>query len=244
MSSIVLLSGCLVNPYSQKTKNDDARIDEVPMYGGIDRSKYPKLKAGDEKFIADVSKAFGSREQAADKWVNQGYRFYNNNQLGMAMRRFNQAWLLDPKNAEIYAGYGGVLSDQKKHCDAAKMMAKALTLNPPTFQGIYTDAARLFARCAITPNNINKETLIAGSEGLYKKADEIEPDKRYIYSSWATSYYQRGAYKEAWRMVAKARAEGRGNGAVEGLPSGAANKPSESFLNALRAKMSEPKLPL
>ncbi|CAL60943.1 Hypothetical protein HEAR0749 [Herminiimonas arsenicoxydans] len=35
------------------------RIDEVVMYGGIDRSKFPELKAGDERFISDVTAHFG-----------------------------------------------------------------------------------------------------------------------------------------------------------------------------------------
>ena len=101
---LLLLSGCLAtSPVNQGT-----RIDELPMYGGIDRSRVPKLKAGDEKFISDVITQFGSREKASALWVNQGYRFYKQDQLGLAMRRFNQAWLLNPNNPEVYAGFGRV----------------------------------------------------------------------------------------------------------------------------------------
>ena len=103
----------------------EERIDEVPMYGGINRNAVPELKAGDEKFISDVTTQFGSRERASVLWVNQGYKFYNQDQLGMAMRRFNQAWLLNPKNPETYTGFGSVLTDQGKNCDAMKMMEKA-----------------------------------------------------------------------------------------------------------------------
>lgn len=238
---LLLLSGCLAtSPVNQGT-----RIDEVPMYGGIDRSRISELKAGDEKFISDVTAQFGSREKASVVWVNQGYKFYKQDQLGMAMRRFNQAWLLNPNNAEVYAGFGSILHDQGKSCDAMEMMEKALTLNPPTFQGIYPDAARIVALCSISNKTLSpgaKAELTARSEALYKKAEEIEPDKRYIYSSWATAYYWRGQYSDAWRMVAKARALGTGSGAIAGLPSGAANEPNEHFLNMLRKKMPEPVL--
>lgn len=236
---LLLLSGCLAT----SPVNQGPRIDEIPMYGGIDRSSNPQLKAGDEKFITGVTALFGSREKASAVWVNRGYKLYKQDQLGMAMRRFNQAWLLDPKNPEVYAGFGGVLQDQGKYCDAMEMMEKALALNPPTFQGIYPDAAQIVTLCAISNKALTPEAkaeLTARSDALYKKAEEIEPDKRYIYASWARAYYWRAEYADAWRMVAKARAQGTGTGAIAGLPSGAVNEPNEHFLSLLRAKMAEP----
>jgi hypothetical protein len=68
--------------------------------------------------------------------------------------------------------------------------------------------------------------LFERSESLYKKAEEIEPNKRYVYGSWATAYYWRGQYSDAWVMVAKERAAG--------------GKPNEKFLGLLREKMPEP----
>jgi tetratricopeptide (TPR) repeat protein len=168
-----LMQGCsvpfdagLMNAFVKQPVNQDARIDEIPMYGGIDRSKVPKLKAGDEKFISDVTAHFGSREKASVVWINQGYRFYRQDQIGMAMRRFNQAWLLNPNNPDVYAGFAAVLHDQKKSCDAMKMMEKALALDPPTFHGIYPDAARIVTLCAISDKTLSpsaKAELIARS---------------------------------------------------------------------------------
>lgn len=225
LSSALLFAGCLATSHA----NQQTRIDEVPMYGGMDRTKYPELQAGDEKFISDVTQHFGSREKASSVWVEQGFRFYQQDNLGMAMRRFNQAWLLNPSNPEVYAGFGSVLHDQGKNCEAMQMMERALALNPPTFQGIYPDAARGITLCAVSDKTLSPEAktaLLARSEALYKKAEEIEPNKRYVYGSWATAYYWRGQYSEAWDMVSKERAAG--------------GKPSEQFLNLLREKMPEP----
>ncbi|MFK8068494.1 MAG: type IV pilus biogenesis/stability protein PilW [Gammaproteobacteria bacterium] len=113
----LILTGCLAT-----SPNHQTRIDEVPMYGGMDRSKNSELKKGDEKFISDVTERFGSREKASKVWVEQGFKFYSQDDLGMAMRRFNQAWLLDPKNPETFAGFGSVLHDQGQYCEAMKMM--------------------------------------------------------------------------------------------------------------------------
>lgn len=204
-------------------------IDQAPMYGGMDRSAIPELKAADEKLIADTTSQFGTRQKASAAFISSGFAYYQRDDLANAMRRFNQAWLLDPNNPEVYAGFGSVLHDQGKNCEAMQMMEKALAMNPPAFQGIYPDAARLITLCAVSDKGLTPEAkirLFERSESLYKKAEEIEPNKTYLYGSWAAAYYWRGQYPEAWAMVTKERAAG--------------GKPHEKFLGLLREKMAEP----
>jgi Tfp pilus assembly protein PilF len=224
LGAAILVNGCAVDSPPQKT-----RIDEVPMYGGMDRSAYPELKAADEKFIADVSREWGSRENAARAWVDQGFRFYQQDHLGLAMRRFNQAWLLDPTNSEVFWGFGSVLHDQGKNCESMRMINLALARNPPTNQGFYADAGQAVALCAISDEQLPvaaKSRLLDRSEELFRKAEEIEPDKGYVYSTWATAYYWREQYSDAWSMVFRARAAG--------------GDCSEHFLALLRKEMPEP----
>lgn len=221
----LLLSACLATMPGK----EGVRIDEVPMYGGMDRSQYPVLKAGDEKFIADVSAQFGSRERASVIWVDQGYSFYQQDKLGMAMRRFNQAWLLNPNNAEVYAGFGAVLMDQGKSCEAMPMMEKSLTLSPPEYQGIYADAGRIVTLCAVNDKNMvqgERTRLLARSEELYKKAEQVEINKKYVYDSWAMTRYLQGRYADAWAMLAKARKIG--------------GETPKKFQEMLQAKMPKP----
>jgi len=208
------------------------KLDELPLYGGVNRAEIPELKAADERFIAEVSAQYGSREKAARVWTEQGFVFYQRNNLDMAVRRFNQAWLLDPRNAEPYAGFASVLHDQGKVCEAMRMMNEALKRNPPSFQGIYPDAARITTLCAVNDQALvptARDELLGKAEALYQKAEQIEPDKRYVYGSWATAYYWRGLYARAWSMVARERAAG--------------GQPADGFLRQLRAKMPEPILP-
>lgn len=219
------LAGCAV----KSPAPSPARADEAPMYAGVDRSAAGELRASDEKLVAEATKAFGSSGKASQAWVEQGYRFYRADQLGMAMRRFNQAWLLNPDNPEVYAGFAAVLHDQRKFCQAMSMMDRAISLNPPSFQGIYADAGRIAARCAAEDKTLPPEARIAAtarSDEWYRKGEAVEPDKAYLYASWATAYYWRGQYAEAWSMVFKARAAG--------------GKPSARFVEMLRARMPEP----
>ena len=47
-------------------------IDQVPMYGGMDRAAVPELKAADEKLIADTTSHFGTREKASAAFWRDG----------------------------------------------------------------------------------------------------------------------------------------------------------------------------
>lgn len=223
--TVALLAGCA----TPLPSSDHVAIDQVPMYGGMDRSSISQLKAADEKLISDTTTHYGSREKASAAFVNNGFIYYQKNDLANATRRFNQAWLLDPNNPEVYWGFGSILNDQGKNCEAMKMIDKALNLNPPSSQGIFPDAGRMTALCAAGDTSLSaeeKSKLLLRSESLYQEAEKIEPNKGYLYASWATAYYWRGQYREAWAMVAKSRAVGGT------LP--------EKFLALLRAKLVEP----
>src|SRR5258706_3516970 len=135
----LLASLCVGTVWAQGT-----RIDEVPMYGGVDRNSVPELKSADEKLIADTSAHYGSREKAAEAFIEQGFRFYNQDNLVQAMRRFNQGWLLDHNNPQVYWGFGAVLSDQEKMCEAMKHFDKRLSFKKH-ITGMYPEADRTIA---------------------------------------------------------------------------------------------------
>jgi Tfp pilus assembly protein PilF len=204
------------------------RADEVPMYGGMDRAAVPELKAGDEKLIADTTAHYGSRQKASAAFVDQGFRFYNQDQLGMAMRRFNQAWLLDPDNPQVYWGFGAVLSDQEKMCEAMKHFDKALSFSGYV-TGMYPDAARTIALCGVADKTItdaDRKRLYERADALYAEAAAKDLIKGYVYVSWATAKSFEEQYGEAWAMVKKGRETG--------------GQFSPEFLRALRGKMREP----
>ena len=48
--------------------------------------------------------------------------------LDIAMRRFNEAWLLNPKNYQAFWGFGAVLSEQGKLVEAIEQLETAREL--------------------------------------------------------------------------------------------------------------------
>ncbi|MEN5157926.1 hypothetical protein [Achromobacter spanius] len=224
LAQLLWLPACVIKAPAQA----DARNDEAPMYAGVDRRAAAALRAGDEQQVAEAVKVFGSPAAAARARVEQGYRLFREDQPGQAMRQFNQAWLLNPDNPEVYAGFAVVLESQRKVCQAMSMMDRAISLRPPAFRGIHADAGRIAARCAAEDKTLPPEARIAAttrSDEWYRKGEAVEPDKGYLYASWATAYW-RGQYAQAWAMVHKSRAAG--------------GSPDAKFVRMLRARMPEP----
>src|SRR2546428_13216482 len=75
---------------------DPLPLNQLPMYGG--REKTEEMKKADGKLLDTIQKLGLSREEGAKKAVESGWGFFDNTDLATAMKRFNQAWLLDPEN--------------------------------------------------------------------------------------------------------------------------------------------------
>src|SRR5688572_5696874 len=81
------------------------RIDDLPMYGQPELPRPTQLRQADEQFIATAAAGFGGdRKLASLSWIGEADRFLDNGNLNVAMRRYNQAWLLDDTNYEVYWG--------------------------------------------------------------------------------------------------------------------------------------------
>src|SRR5258708_8492329 len=119
------MGGSLIGIAAQ---SQDLEPSQVPMYGGQDRQADPVLKGADDALIEESSKAFGSRQLASRRFVDEGFRFYFHDDLSTAMRRFNQAWLLDPNNPGTFYGFASVLNDREMHCDSMRMGERAFEL--------------------------------------------------------------------------------------------------------------------
>ncbi len=202
------------------------------MYGGLDRSSIPRLKKGDEKFIADVTAEFGSRQVAARAWINQAFRFHQSDNTKKAMQRFNQAWLLDPNNPEVYWGFSAILYEQGDNCGSMQMGQKALAFGLdsmiPSNQAMFlADLAMVTSICAIdeSKEHANTETLIREADELFARSEGIWPSA-YLYDKWWQGLYWRGEYDDAWEKVSLMREQG--------------GEPQAEYLKMLKAKLAEP----
>jgi hypothetical protein len=224
-SLILLLAGCSGVSVDPRLRS----IDQVPMYGGFDRSIIPELQKADEAFIESTASAFGGRKRASKVWVDQGFVHYKRDELDMAMRRFNQAWLLDPENPEVYWGFGSVMHDRGFAFGAYNMQMRAYKLG---FRdaGFLADLGRVAALRTIEVSDLSPEersSYLAESDSFYAQAVVSGEDLAYVYDSWSSVNYLIGNYSVAWEKLKTARVYGGGVNA--------------EFVEALVQKMPEPR---
>ena len=203
---LALLAGCGTPSAGTSSR---IPIDQVPMYGGMDRSAYPDLKRADEELIAGAVASLGSRRDASNAWVNRGFELYRKDDNPGAMRRFNQAWLLDPDNPEAYWGFASVLNDQGRFCESVKMVELAFSkgsIQP----GFLPDAGAVYAGCTMDAavDAETKRRYAARSDELFAEA-MAQPSvlKDYALVQWTRALYFRGDYRGAWEKVARYRRE-------------------------------------
>ena len=228
MISRVLILSLAIAGTASPASSGRLPIDQVPMYGGMDRAAVPSLEQADEDFIRKTAAHYGGREKAAVVWIEQGFRFYEANNLAKAMARFNQAWLLDPNNPQVYWGFGAVLHDRNQAFAAYDMLkrAHALGFRDPGFLADLGKAAaiRIVERPELAP--AQKADFIAESEAFFADAVATGDKLGYIHGIWAAARFWQGDYPGAWEKVAVARRHGHP------IPAG--------FISKLSQKMPEP----
>jgi tetratricopeptide (TPR) repeat protein len=223
--AVLCFASCSTAPTAQRFQSADL----VPMYGGMDRASVPLLKKADDAFIQSTASAFGGRKEAAKVLVEQAFALYAHDDLEMAMRRFNQAWLLDPANPKIYWGFGSALHDRGAVSGAYDMLQRAYKLGF-RHAGFLADLGRVAVLQAVEARDLSPEqrkAFIFESENYYTEAIKGGGNLGYIYDSWSTAKYWAGDYPGALEKVKLAWAYG-----------GAQN---DHFLTLLAAKLPEPK---
>ncbi len=112
--TIIIILTALNSCQSQENKIDNTK----PLYGEIEKSKYYKMI--DEDFRQDCLKQFGSIDSSVNVQIDHAWRYFYNNELTTAMKRFNQAWLLNPEFPDSYFGFASLLEMQGKAKEAER----------------------------------------------------------------------------------------------------------------------------
>jgi len=91
--------------------NAEAKSDfrMLPKYGMIEKTEAQKL--ADKNFITTTLKSSayqGNATAASNKMISLGFDAFRGGDFKSAMQRFNEAYLLDPDNTDIYWGYGAI----------------------------------------------------------------------------------------------------------------------------------------
>ncbi len=152
------------------------------MFGGL--KKCDKQIKIDKDFLAYCDKYFKNRNEATRHHIDKGWEFFNNNQLDTAMMRFNQAWLLDSTNADIYWGFGNILGRQQKFQESLKYFNKSLAINSKNskvWQCLATSYGQLFFQS-------KDVSLLNKAIDNFKKSVAIDPTNAEAYGQLVASF--------------------------------------------------------
>jgi tetratricopeptide (TPR) repeat protein len=101
-------------------------ISLIPQYGGF--QKTPEQVKADEEFVTTLINKFKDKRIASNETIKVGNKYYQKEDLNTAIRRYNQAWLLDDTNPEVYTSFGNILKKRGDESGANEMFQKANSL--------------------------------------------------------------------------------------------------------------------
>ena len=162
---------CFAQQPSFKTWQLEAQKDKkmLPEYGN--QKKNAEEIAADERFVSSLVDAGKSKTEGAHHMIRLGFDYLYRGDLKTAMYRFNQAYLLNPKNSGIYWGYGAIYTALSQYQEARVQYNKGLKIEPnsapiltdygTTYLGEYYENVRSNPKKATTKLNLAKEKFLA-----------------------------------------------------------------------------------
>ncbi|MFC6223234.1 tetratricopeptide repeat protein [Hymenobacter artigasi] len=177
----------------------DGNINLIPMYGGFKKSR--ALQKADARLLAD----FPDRRVAATQFAQRGWDFFYANDFTTAIKRFNQAWLLDSTNASAYWGFG-VIEGQRQHpTDALRYFQISRRHNPANRRLLIDMAQALLSRYDVTHHSPDLDTAVAKLQEYLADTSDAKGTTD-AYMKMAVAYFFKHDYSNAWKYVDSASA--------------------------------------
>lgn len=151
-------------------------LEKRPMYGKVQKCKQQVEQ--DNQFIEVSANQYGSREKASEAMVRFAWKHYAEGNLDASMERFNQGWLLDSLNYEVYIGFANILSDRGEFEEALPYAEKSVKLNPESsdnWQFLGATAETLYFQT-------KDEEYLSRSIEYLRKSISIDPENAMSYS--------------------------------------------------------------
>jgi len=204
-----------------------ARADDrnlLPKYGSLPKTDWQK--AADEAFISATDEEYhGDRNKASMDTAARGWQYLAAGDFADAMRRFNQAWLLNNSNGTALWGMAAVEASSGKFDESLKLFAEA-----EPFVGDDINFSIDYAKAVgMVGAKRGSDKLLKDAFDRFERIDRKAPQNVLNLQNWAMTLYAIGRYSEAWAKVKLA----------EATPNQSRLDPR--FLAALQSRMPRPK---
>jgi tetratricopeptide (TPR) repeat protein len=173
---------------------DDRNL--LPKYGNLPKADWQK-SADDAYIKATDSEYHGDRKKASTDTAMRGWQLLAGGDFEGAMRRFNQAWLLNNKNGIALWGMAAVETEWGKLDESLKLFAEAEKFvgNEINFLVDYSRAV------GMTGVKRKDDALIKDAYGRFESIYQKAPQNGRNLKNWAMTLFAEGKYPEAWAKV-------------------------------------------
>ena len=151
-----------------KAAQTDIRM--LPMYGHQQKTK-EQIQADDD-FLKTVLEQDKTKKAGSEHLIKLGFTYAYQGNLQTAMSRFNQAWLLDSTNANVFWGFGGVYFYLQAFDETIKMYNLGLVIDS-TNTNLLTDLGNIY----LTKYDDSKpdKELLAQANSYLEKSYQLNP---------------------------------------------------------------------
>jgi tetratricopeptide (TPR) repeat protein len=179
-------------------------INLLPKYGA--QPKNDAQKAADERFLASIDGHYkGDRKKAAEEAAVRGWQFLRQGNAPDAMRRFNQAWLLDSSNGSALWGMAVFEAGSGKLNESLTLFAEAdrIVGGDIDFSADYAKAL------GIAGAQTRNESMLNDAFTRFARVHEKASQHTLNLQNWAITLFYVGNFAEAWKKVKLAEATPR-----------------------------------
>lgn len=173
-------------------------ISLQPKYGSEPRSE--KALAADREFLANMDKLFDNdRIKAANAVASRGWDFLRAGDSVTAMKRFNQAWLLNPKTVSALWGMAAVTGSEGDIDTALSLFKEAEGIDSSDIN-LSVDYARTMSIAAARKSDA---ALMKDAMTRFEWISRQAPMHGMNWQNWAVALFYSGDYASAWEKIAK-----------------------------------------
>ncbi|MDD5772987.1 MAG: hypothetical protein PHX78_05920 [bacterium] len=196
----ILFLGCS----SDSVVSRKRQYNEEPLFGNIEKTDYQKQ--ADTRFIQEVITESGNKEAATGNTLKSAWNYYYKGDYSLAMKRFNQAWLLDNNNAEVFWGFGLIMGIRAWSENPGKNLSESIKFLEKANE-LFKDNPNLLidlAHSEIMLGNFLKDNKreefqnhFDKARSLFQKSEGLNKNIPLLYLNWSLLEFFEKKYAEA-----------------------------------------------
>ncbi len=196
--------GLYKDGFEEWEKESETNKRLLPRYGLLPKST-EEINA-DSIFIEEVmsQSKFKNRTEASNHLIGLGFEYFYRDNLKTAMYRFNQAYLLDTSNTDIFWGYGAIYMRFGMLGLAAEQYETGLKIDS-TNTHLLTDLGTMFQAQYY---RLEFSESIDSAIYYMNKSYEIDSKDQNTLFKLSVCYWNKGDCKNSWKFYDLCKAQG------------------------------------